>query len=1166
MRLRNILLNRLPGVAQQFSINEIGDGIQILHGPNGIGKSSIGRAIESIFWKEAHEGQSIIASASFDDGQVVWKGEREGSRVLWHKDGVSSGEPTLPGHHLSHCFFLRLPDLLNASDHGTNEFADDIQRQLSGGYDLAEVRSSLFKPIKKMHGKQQYSKYSQTSGALDRIVGEQEGLRASEDNLAKLDKKILKADEARERLIDVDLAIELANHREEMSGLAAGLDVLPAGLEKLSGDELEEIEGYQSEVQELKDEKGIQEQARQSAVLKEQAAGLHAEINPIELADLRTSEKALIGLKSQLVTSETEERDQRAKVLAAQHSVGKTEETLIEDIGVPRSKELLEFLDKAQNIDRQVRTLEERISFLETLGATDERIDEGSTGDLNEGRRQLLAWLREGGVPVGSSGAKGRVVWIAAVVSLIVGAVASVWDIYIGLLGIAFGLGLVIATLVRGKTSSTHDYRADAEKKFLDLGLVPPSGWSDAEVESKLRELDQMIATQTAKLERDRDRDGDRTSLLHELKGVREEQVAVAAERQGLFNDLGIVDQSFDPGIVILVRALGVLNEENSKYSVAKTTLDSHSKEYDASIASLNEVFEKYGVASDARYCEEVETRLDDLANRNIAYKNAISEQSRAAENIVRLQGKIEEILRKIRSVYVRALVSDGDDSELSRKLEKLPEFSRLNDRKNTLQPILDDKSKKLSEKANMDLAGFSREQLDQEVETLKARAGKADGLKEERTLTTKMVRDSREGHDVEDKILEMDDALGELHDKRNEALSSLAGGYLMDLVENEHEQTQTPRVFSRAVDLFSTFTDHRYELKLPTNSKNPELRALDTQTNDILALDDLSDGTRTQLLLAAKLAYAEEVEQGMALPLFLDEALVQSDPNRFATIIETLGKVASDSDRQIFYLTSDPFDIERISSTLTEKGYAAPGAIDIAAARGADLRVKSPIKLSAGEVSTVPAPEGMAAEEYAVLLEVPYFDPKLGPFDQHAFYLLMDDPELLYRLVSARIKTTGQWRQIAKSPLAEKICGSSDKVALLDARLELLNQFCALWGLGRGRQIDRTVLEDSGAFTPKTIDPATNICAKYEGNAGAFLNALENKELSGYAAKKLEILNNYLIEEGYIDTSDVLDEDEIVVRVSATMHGSEVVDAVRTWVPRWFGLATIDTQHSHSQ
>ena len=45
------------------------------------------------------------------------------------------------------------------------------------------------------------------------------------------------------------------------------------------------------------------------------------------------------------------------------------------------------------------------------------------------------------------------------------------------------------------------------------------------------------------------------------------------------------------------------------------------------------------------------------------------------------------------------------------------------------------------------------------------------------------------------------------------------------------------------------------------------------------LGPDKLSDGTRAQLILAARLAFAEEAEQGAALPLFLDEALDHSDP-----------------------------------------------------------------------------------------------------------------------------------------------------------------------------------------------------------------------------------------------------------------------------------------------
>ena len=118
-------------------------------------------------------------------------------------------------------------------------------------------------------------------------------------------------------------------------------------------------------------------------------------------------------------------------------------------------------------------------------------------------------------------------------------------------------------------------------------------------------------------------------------------------------------------------------------------------------------------------------------------------------------------------------------------------------------------------------------------------------------------------------------------------------------------EQTQLPRVFERARNHFSEFTHHNYELRLSKEAMSPRLFAVDLSSGEGRELDELSDGTRAQLLLAARITFAEEVEHGQVLPLFLDEALDQSDPARFVAIVRGLGRVAEDQGRQIFYLTS---------------------------------------------------------------------------------------------------------------------------------------------------------------------------------------------------------------------------------------------------------------------
>ena len=51
MKLKRLTVNRLPGIDRPFEIKPAGAGFHVVFGPNGIGKSSICRAVESCIGK-----------------------------------------------------------------------------------------------------------------------------------------------------------------------------------------------------------------------------------------------------------------------------------------------------------------------------------------------------------------------------------------------------------------------------------------------------------------------------------------------------------------------------------------------------------------------------------------------------------------------------------------------------------------------------------------------------------------------------------------------------------------------------------------------------------------------------------------------------------------------------------------------------------------------------------------------------------------------------------------------------------------------------------------------------------------------------------------------------------------------------------------------------------
>ena len=136
MKLKRLTINRLPGINTPFEIVSKGAGFHVVFGPNGIGKSSICRAVEGLFWEDRGTTLRTSVNGEFElDGEAWWS-EREGSRVRWQRDGEDSTPPSLPSSHHHSCFFLRLRDLSDPSPEGTRDVASEIRRQMSGGFDL----------------------------------------------------------------------------------------------------------------------------------------------------------------------------------------------------------------------------------------------------------------------------------------------------------------------------------------------------------------------------------------------------------------------------------------------------------------------------------------------------------------------------------------------------------------------------------------------------------------------------------------------------------------------------------------------------------------------------------------------------------------------------------------------------------------------------------------------------------------------------------------------------------------------------------------------------------------------------------------------------------------------------------------------------------------------
>ena len=330
-----------------------------------------------------------------------------------------------------------------------------------------------------------------------------------------------------------------------------------------------------------------------------------------------------------------------------------------------------------------------------------------------------------------------------------------------------------------------------------------------------------------------------------------------------------------------------------------------------------------------------------------------------------------------------------------------------------------------------------------------------------------------------------------------------------------------------RARDLFAEVTARAFELQLRGDGA---FIARDVRQETARELAELSSGTRMQLLLAVRLAWIETQEQGgETLPLFLDEALTTSDEERFAVMAQSMERLAGPGDegaagavrgRQIFYLSA-----RRHEPALWQQATGTrPAVIDLASVRFPPEAL-APEEYRVDAPPPIPAPNGASAERYASLLGVlprPDFHQPEGGI--HLFHLLRDDLTLLHTLMDTwRIRSLGQLEFLLASDAAQSALAADDLRRDLRQRCRVVRTWVELWRQGRGRPIDRGVLEQSTAVSATYIDRAADLAARVGGDGEALVRALRAGELGRFRTRKIDELERWLADEGYTDDQERL-------------------------------------------
>ncbi len=528
---------------------------------------------------------------------------------------------------------------------------------------------------------------------------------------------------------------------------------------------------------------------------------------------------------------------------------------------------------------------------------------------------------------------------------------------------------------------------------------------------------------------------------------------------------------------------------------------------------------------------------LEDLTDRRNQMQSLEATRKTDGDFLERENKHLGRVRTEIRNILERLGLDDGPraDAEASRLLDLRPRFEKaVHDHDDSARDIdrltkrLDDGASLLSEDETKEMSMGTLTGL---IEIEKQRADQLGALEKEIARIEAEIDHAHRGHELQEALAAEGSSLAALADVRQANRESALGLMLLDRAERQHEKESRPLVLGKADEYFNLFTGGVYRLKMADRGDGLDRFQAEVENSiDPLELHELSDGTRAQLLLAVKLAFMTVGEEGVRPPIFLDDSLTSADPKRFAAVAASLGRLAAEEDRQIFYLTPNPADAAAFQRAMDSAGLPAAHHIDLAEKRGiagaVDPSLLDPANLPANVMA--PDPTGMSATEYAAVLMVPRPDPWAPRGALHVFYVLQDNLDLVRRLVDGNASTLARFEK-SKDTLITAAIITIEEAALVAAGSKLWSAWLDGWRLGRARPVIRGFLKESEAVSGKFLKPVTEALEACQWDGAGLLEAIEAKKVKGFRANKLEQLRQELEDADLLAHGSPLTDDELI-------------------------------------
>lgn len=1138
VQIQQLAVRRAPGFAAGMKpLVNLDAPVVIISGTNGSGKSTTARILQQALACDSRNDTEY--ECSFTVNGALWSLSKSAGQTRWTCNGEQASPDFLLASTQQSRYMLAMHDLLLSED---GDLAKNIYKASIGGFNIDLAAKKLnYSGVGSNAKSTEFNAYNEVEKRALESKQYQENVKKRQSNLTVLEQKKKAGIAARSSREFYNQLLQLHSKKTELRLAKATLETFPPELERINADDADRYSETTRQIEEL---------SRQIDTAESEAQSMQAALERLHIADSADLDGDLNLLKELRSALERNEREhaQIEEQLKEKQATIKQLKTYVGDVSV---QEAAPDLNDIENAYRKCLTAEEqrngahaRIEQLRSeLGnlqdpqrMRDSQEPLPRVSDLQQGIVALSGWLREPRQDDKAPADWWR--WALAALVLVAGVSGWLFGPFVALfiaVG-AFALAWLSArTASQSKDEPTEDHR---KQDYQRSGLPQPQSWSVSDVGSQLNTLLDILHKASLM-----------QSRVEQLKSAELELSRLNAATDGARIALQKLGESCGASTSELQDAgslyqymryyvdLRKVSAELAGMAARKTTLSEAASRHTSNLASL---FSTYNLVVASPTPEHYFATIDTLIAKIGTYQKIFSDLRHKNDVIHQLKAQRDQREQETQRMLSRIGITVEQASQLRERSAQKEAFLTTKESCTLLDREVQQRSDAVMSHSYMqeieqDPETLHPDDIHQKISDFDELLSGHEAVLQEIGGITNEVQKILGSYDLEIALTRAEEARQRIQIAYESKARCVVGDVLVKELQKELGTSSVPEVMRVSQQLFSKITNGRYELRL-SETPGGGFKAYDNNTRQFRALNELSSGTRIQLLLSVRLAFMEVQEHDVKFPLFADELLANSDDLRAEAVIDTLLEVARNG-RQVFYFTAQSDEIAKWEHKFDDDIRFQSIQLDTQI-RGRFSSTKTfstpPIKRDLPKVS-------LPYVEYLRELNVPVYNVVFDTTENlHLAFILTEVP-VLHALLERHIDYWSQLQSLQDSGNRPD-CIDEQTMKHLHMQVMAIEHASQLLQKGRNKPVGYQDIKESNAvsdsFMEQVLQVLSNDC---ENDPARLIIALNNKIVPRFSRPKIVELEEFFKEREFIANEEPLSEDAYKQGMSTWLHRNEI-------------------------